>query len=315
MIKKLLFVGLLFSGSFVFSQAFNALYPFSAVTSTSGVVDPTPTPTAVGVSFSSFTAVGVSANSGAGGRFSFSSWGTGATDAVDTYSTMTGSIDLNKYYQAVVTPSAGYGVTISSITFDVRRSGTGIRNFSVRSSADNYAFNLPVGIAFTQTVVTSIPGNILFWSLDGASTSVDQRWGSVLPMGTAFTNFLNPITFRIYAWNAESGIGTFSIDSLRFFGTATLGAGVAQLTHDLNAGFSLYPNPSNDGTIVLETKHMTAKKIEVLNALGSVVTTQDKEATLNEKITLNLNELPMGTYFIRVTTGGKVYTERFFIAK
>jgi hypothetical protein len=32
-------------------------------------------------------------------------------------------------------------------------------------------------------------------------------------------------------------------------------------------------------------------------------------------VKLNLNELPSGTYFVRVTSGTKVYSERFFITK
>jgi len=314
MIKNLLFAGLLFTGFNVFSQAFSALYPFSAVTTTSGATDPTPPPTATGVSFGSFSAVGVGPNSSGGGRFSFNTWGTGATTGVDTYSTMTGSIDLAKYYQVVITPSVGYGVTLTNMPFDVRRSGTGIRNFAVRSSADGYANNLQATVVMSQTVVSVLPGDIFFWNQDAASTAVDQKGCSIIFSGGSFTNFLAPLTLRFYAWNAEAGTGTFSIDTVIINGSATLGAGIGQITHNLNAGFKLYPNPSNDGIVTLEGKHTTTSKIEVLNVLGSVVVTETKE-TSAEKIRLNLNTLPAGTYFVRFTTGEKVYTERLFITK
>jgi hypothetical protein len=315
MMKHLLSISFLFLGLNVFSQAFSALYPFSAVTTTSGVNDPTPPPTATGVTFGSFSAVGVGANSSGGGRFSFNSWSTGATTGVDTYSTMTGAIDLTDYYEVAITPSVGYGVTLTKIDFDVRRSTTGIRNFSARSSADGYATNIPCAVIFTQTNISvPVPG-IFFWNFDATSTAVDQKGCIYSPTGSGYTNFTSPLTVRFYAWNAEAGTGTFSLDSVIFTGSATFGAGIADVTHNLNASFTIYPNPSNDGIIYLDTKKINYNKIEVVNILGSIVAIENKESATNEKIKLNLNTLPSGTYFIRVTSVNKIYTERFFITK
>lgn len=315
MIKQLLSAGLLLLSFSVFSQAFNALYPFSMVTNSTGATDPTPSPTATGVSFSAFTAVGLSPNSSAGGRFSFTSWGSGqATDGVDTYSTMTGAIDLTKYYEVIITPTVGYGVTLTQITFDVRRSGTGIRNYAVRSSADSYGSNLPASVG-TNTNLSVVGSNIFFWNFDNASTTVDQKGSTITLSGGSFTNFLNPLNFRFYAWNAEGNGGTFSIDTVRFIGTATLGAGIGEISHALNTAFKLYPNPSNDGLVYLEPKNINYFKVEVINVLGTVVASENKEAANTDKIKLNLNTLPAGTYFVKISSANKVYTERLFISK
>lgn len=315
MIKHLLSISILFLGLNGFSQSFSAMYPFSLVTSTTGVTDPTPPPTAVGATFGAFTAVNVGANPSGGGRFSFNTWGVGATTGVDTYSTMTGAIDLTKYYETVITPSVGYGVTLTKIDFDVRRSGTGIRNFSARSSADGYTNNMPCSIVMTQTNISIVSPDIFFWNFDATSTAVDQKGCSYMPSGIGYTNFTSPLTVRFYAWNAEGTTGTFSLDTIIFHGSATFGAGIANVTHDLNTAFKIYPNPSNDGVIYLDTKKLNYSKIEVVNILGSIVAIENKEAKLNEKIKLDLNTLPAGTYFVRATSGDKVYTERFFIAK
>ncbi|MGZ3883270.1 MAG: T9SS type A sorting domain-containing protein [Bacteroidia bacterium] len=316
MIKQLLLPGLLFSSLTIFSQAFTASYPFSAVTASSGVTDPTPPPTATGVTFGSFTAVGVSANSSAASRFSFDTWGTGATTGVDTYSTMTGSLSVSKYYGVTITPAGGYGVSLTSMAFDVRRSGTGIRNFAVRSDADGYTANLTPSIVATQTNISVVGSNIFFWNFDATSTSADQRGCSIVFSGPAFTSFTVARSLRFYAWNAEAGTGTFSIDSVRIYGTATIGAGVAELTHDLNAGFKLYPNPSNDGVLYLESKNTKATKVEVLNMLGAVVAVKELAGQEESaKVRLDLNLLPSGSYFVRMGDGAVMHTERFFITK
>ena len=128
MMKHLLSISLLFLGLNVFSQAFSVMYPFTGVTSTTvsntGTIDPTPPPTATGVTFGSFTAVGTGTSTQANGVFSFSGWDIGATNAVDTYSTMTGLLNPVKYYEVTITPNSST-VSLSSITFNMSRSSTG----------------------------------------------------------------------------------------------------------------------------------------------------------------------------------------------
>lgn len=315
MIRNLLSTSALFFCMGIAAQSFNALYPFTAVTSTSGVNDPTASPTATGITFGAFSAVGVSTNPSAGFRFSFTNWGTGSTNGIDTYSTMTGSLDANKYYQATLTPSVNYAITLNSVAFLVRRSGTGIRNFAARSSADGYTANIPCTIAMTQTNISIVSPNTFFWNFDATSTAVDQKGCGFAPSGSGYTNFITPLNFRFYAWNAEAGTGTFSIDSVVFNGLATAGAGIADLTHDLNASFKIYPNPCNDGIIYLDTKKINYSKIEIVNLIGTTVFSDNKANSPDEKIRLDINSLPSGTYFIRLTSGSKVATERFFIAK
>ncbi len=156
----------------------------------------------------------------------------------------------------------------------------------------------------------------MFWNFDATSTTTDQKGCSFIFSGAAFTNFFTARTLHFYAWNAEANTGTFSIDSVRLNGTATIcTSGIASLTHDLNAGFKFYPNPSEDGVVYIEPKTNNALKIEVLNILGSVMATENKENSSGEKIKLDLNTLSTGTYFIRITDGTKTSCEKFFISK
>ncbi|MDP3556347.1 MAG: T9SS type A sorting domain-containing protein [Bacteroidota bacterium] len=328
MIKKLLsicFLALVVNSSN--AQSFSLSYQYSAVTSTSGPIDPTPAPVATGITSGSWTAVGTGTNSSGGGYFSFTSWGTGATNANNT--TFTGSIDLGRYYELTITPQVSYAVSLTNMSFGVSRSGTGIRHFAVRTNKDVYTNNIAatytaLGAAASASVpvVTVVSGNTFLWTDDafntgsGAAAFATNNICNVNFTGPNYTNQASPYTIRIYAWNAESGGGTFRVDTLVLNGSATfsIGVGLNKITHDLNAKIKLYPNPTADGFVNIDVPTTNYSKIEVVNILGAVVASQNN--TLNEeKIKLDLATLPTGTYFVKVTAGEKSYTEKLIISK
>ncbi|MCO5274289.1 MAG: M43 family zinc metalloprotease [Flavobacteriales bacterium] len=209
--------------SFCSWQAVDTFYTFQDVTLTSGTTDPTPVPTVYwddtlvsSLTFSPFQAVGTSANSALNGSFSFTDWGTGAPDSATAYAELTGSQDFGKYYSFTVTPEPGKSMTLRKITFKVGRSATGPRTFSVRSSIGNYGTNLAAEVANTDTADLAIAGtNIFFMRKDTADLLYTA---SVNMTGNSFLNIVAPITFRIYAWNAEDGDGAFTVDSLAMAG-------------------------------------------------------------------------------------------------
>lgn len=313
MIKQLLSIGLISASLMAEAQSFSAKYNFYDLATTSGTIDPTPAPTASGLTFSAFTAVGTSTASTAGKRFSFTGWGTGATSTVNTYSTMTGAIDLAKYYEVTLTPTGGANMSLSSITFDAQRSGTGIRSYAVRSSADAYAANLLATISPTNSDLSIEGTNEFFWSLDA---NTGKEIGSTVNLATlpAFTNILSPLTFRFYGWNSEAGTGSFSIDSVIFTGETSIATKLGTLSFDINSNFNVYPVPSHDGVLYIENKNAAEfTKIEVLDVLGNIVVTNNPK---NEtKVKLNLAEMPNGNYFVRMYSGSMISTKKIAIVK
>lgn len=319
MIKRILTFSFIAASFFAGAQSFSGVYTFSAVasgTASTGYTDPTPVPVATGLTFGSFTAVGtgtnVNTNPGAAGRFVFDNWPTGSTNGVDTYSTMTGSPNMGEYYEVTLTPTTGFSVTLTTIDFDVRRSGTGIRSFAIRSSADSYATNLPASVG-TNTNISVVGTNEFFWNFD-ATTSA--QLGSVLTLTTlpAFTDFTNPITFRFYAWNSEATTGNFSIDNVIFNGSTSIATKVGSLSFDLNTNFNVYPVPSQDGILYIENKNsLDVTKIEVLDVLGNVVLSNNPK--VENRIKLNLSEMPNGNYFVRMYSGNGISTKKIAIVK
>lgn len=105
-------------------------------------------------------------------RFNSTSWATGALDATD-------------YVEFTITPNSGKKFSITSVVMQHQRSGTGPTGFAIRSSVDSYAADLATA---TGTDVTST---------QTATFTFSQ------------TDILTATTYRIYAYSAEAGSGTW----------------------------------------------------------------------------------------------------------
>jgi PKD repeat protein len=202
------------------------VYPFIAnkfdsLTSAYGTVDSKDTVVVTGWNFSDVSANGVGSATTANGKFSFNSWDSGAADAATTYASMTGTLNTSKYYEFTVAPeSNAYAMNLTGITFTVERNATGPRTWAMRSSANNYATNLPVAITPANTSLsTQSTASVLFMNTDNTNI---QKGSKFTLSGANYVNRMTPVTFRIYAYNAEDSTGTFAIDSLYVLGTAGL---------------------------------------------------------------------------------------------
>lgn len=200
------------------NTALTSTYAFSSVTTTSGTTDPTATPYVVDstMTFSSFTSTGVSANSSSANNFNYSDWDTGAANGETVYASLTGAINMGKYYQFTVTPDPNVAMSLTSMTFDFQRDSTGIRTYAVRSSVGGYATNLAASISPSNPNLSVQTGNVFFSNFD---TTVSMTGSRITLSGTGFTGTSSPITFRIYGFNAEDTIGGFGIDNVVLTGT------------------------------------------------------------------------------------------------
>ncbi len=315
MIKKLFFAVLTIVTLHTGAQNFSAMYPFTGVqsgTANTGTVDPTPTPSVNGLSFGSFSAIGTPSIPNSSGAFVFDTWGTGATNGNDV--SFTGALDVGKYYEVNVTPVNNTTMTINSITFNMARSSTGPRHWGVRGSADTYSVNLPASINPANANLSVQFGDRFFWSLDSYTiASGKQERGSYITPGALYANLTSSVSFRFYAWDAESLAGSYRVDTVTFNGVLTLYVGLNKVTQDLNSQFKIYPNPSNDGMATIEVTKTNFSKVEVINILGTIVATQN--GILNDKIKLDLTALPEGTYFVRITSDDKIATEKLIISR
>ena len=306
------------TAGFLFAQStpFVLTYSFTQVSSTTtpctGTVDPTPPLTATGLTSGSFVAVGTSSCPSTNGYFSFSGWSLGATNGNDA--NFTGSLDPSKYYEISITPQTNYELKFDSITFKALRSGTGPRFWAVRHSANGYAVNISAISTNTSITVvsTGTDVNAFFWASDSYTTSTIQSGLKVYP---SLTQITSPLNFRWYAWNAESPAGTFRIDDVQIFGSAALSTGIAKMTHPMNAHFILSPNPTNGNLVYLIPQNIKEIHfVEIIDALGNIIY-KNNEVDKNRKISLNLDNIPSGIYFVRIGSAQNFYLEKLVINK
>lgn len=317
--KKLLLIAGTLSAAMMVAQttSFTLTYNFAQVSSTTtpctGTLDPTPTPTAVGLTSGSFVAVGTGSCPSTSGYFSFNTWALGATN--NDNNNFSGSLDATKYYDITITPSTNYEIAFDSIVFKANRSGTGPRFWAVRSNLDGFTNNLPATSTNTNVMVTA--NNEFKWKYDSiVITSPPIQSGFKITLGApTFTQLTAPISFRWYAWNAESTAGTYRIDDVNIYGSATLATSVAKISHNLNAHFIISPNPATSNIVQLIPQNIKEINIvEILDALGNTIYKNTK-VDINGKIELNLDNIPAGMYFVRIGSAKNFYLEKLVINK
>ena len=126
---------------------------------------------------------GISGNI-ANDRYNAKGWGSTLLDPAD-------------YFSFVLIPNLGYQINLINFNYTGQVSSTGPVNFAFRSSLDN--FNADIG----APTATSDPGTNMAIALTNP----------------IYQNISIPIEFRIYAWGASNGLGTFSINDFTFNGT------------------------------------------------------------------------------------------------
>jgi Secretion system C-terminal sorting domain len=300
--KKIYTLSLLLAFGLSFGQAFTGTYPFSNVTSTSGLIDPTPVPVVTGLTFGAFSAKNpVAINPNAGSRFSFDNQPTGATANDNVYANLTGSLDPNTYFEVTITPNTGTTYSLTGITFTSQRSGTGIRTYSVRSSADNYSTNLSASINPANAELSVQTGNIFYRVLDAITTA--QNGSTITLNGSSFTDITTAITFRFYGWNSEASGGTFSIDNVALSGNIS----VLGVKSNTISGLQIYPNPAKS-ILNITSNNSEIKQVAIYNILGKQVL-----ATKATNTPINIAILDKGVYMIKITEEGKTATKKLVI--
>lgn len=82
-----------------------------------------------------------------------------------------------------------------------------------------------------------------------------------------------------------------------------------------NNKIRIYPNPVKQHlTIEIEEGSTSHLKVEILNTTGQVLYVEDLEGRKGSQL-INLNTMPTGCYFLKITDSGKVYSELLFVAR
>jgi autotransporter-associated beta strand protein len=273
------------------------------------------------------TKVGVTTGSSAG-NFRASNWALDATSG-----TLTGSVDLGKYFAFTMTAAAGYTFDMTSFDFGVGRSATGTRSFQWRSDLDTFGSVISGYTSVNAALNQDLGAGILTYTADGTTAAT----GNVLSFtGSAFTN-LSSVTFRFYGYNSESTGGTGGLQgNFTFAGSLNAPVGTTYVWSGGNgnwangqqggfdssftdSGIAIAQFGTAGGTVTVngggvETGQMqfdvTGFEITggtVTNALGTITVTNGSVATISSDLagTSGLSKLGDGTL---VLSGSKTYS-------
>lgn len=94
------------------------------------------------------------------------------------------SVDLTKFYTFTIAPPSGCGMTISTISIDVKSSGTGPATGALATSSDNYATFKSVSTGAPSTVTASVTSSSMLevrvYGYGASSTGGTMRVQSTL---------------------------------------------------------------------------------------------------------------------------------------
>lgn len=186
--KIFLVIFALFSPFFLLAQIQLAQFSFTGAAGNEANFPPDAASIATGLTVSNISrSAAIGTGAGIAGRFNSNTWTTST------------SVDLNRYFTFSIQAQAGFNVSLNRIELDEDRSATGIRNWQVRSSLDNFT---------TVLAVFSVPDD------------TNIRTAQTINL-TGFINFTTAVEFRFYGYTSEATGGLWRLDNIKIFGTMT----------------------------------------------------------------------------------------------
>jgi len=225
---------------------------------------------------------GINGNAG-GNRYNATGW---------TNST---SPDANDYYYFTITPQSGFILNLSNFVYTGQASGTGPKDFVLKSSLDNY--NAVIGTA----------------NATGTTISLSAA---------AYQNLTSAVTFRLYGYRSSNvASGTFSVNDFSFEGTVSqmqqvAVPGTAASVTSATTHSSVYGQTDTYQIVAGGSPVITGYNAVGSNASGSLNNPLPQGVTADTQTGLVSFDgtTPVGTYYIKVAatnyygTGSRVVT-------
>lgn len=172
---------------------------------------------------------------------------------------------LNEYFEITVAPQSGYMLNITDVEFGERRSSTGIRDYQVVYSTDNFA---------SQTVIATV----------NVSDNELERTGDITNLNIT-VNDGDVIKIRWYGYNAEASGGTWRINN----STLNVKGGVSNATSNDMDSKAEDPTTQIGAVSIPSTAQSIAAAVDVFKFKITDEGTTDGKPTLVTKIKIKKN--------------------------
>jgi len=184
--------------------------------------------------------------------------------------------------------------------------------FYLFSTDDTYSYNKTSGMV-TKIYEGGSDGEYAFSANDLVIVGADS--GIVHFNGTSWKVLNGATGYNAVYAPQNNKANVFFVGRLGGFKRCDLTVGIKEEVLAPSI-FSVYPNPASDQiTIDLVFDQKINTKIELFNLVGQQVK-QSFELVGNDfKTTVNIGDLPSGSYFVKVTTDGSSFSKKLIIAK
>ncbi|KAA9340962.1 GEVED domain-containing protein [Adhaeribacter soli] len=177
-------------------------------------------------------------------------------------------------------------------------------NDTARVSVTNKVPNL----AFTSTAIS--PTGFLF-SPQNLSATAPVKWyfgdGDSATTASPTHSYAAPGTYTVILKGTDQQGCPATVQQ-------TVTILTTGLKEEAANAFKLYPNPATATVILKFSESKSAKEVEVVSVLGQKVKLQKVEAGA-EEVRINVQELPAGTYLVRITDAGHTFVKPLVIQK
>ncbi len=199
------------------------------------------------------------------------------------------------------------GVTETTYTFADLAVGThsaGVQRVYETGTSDIVTIDFEI-VEPTYAVTFTVTDIDAGTAIEGASVEIDGETLTTAASGVATINLVDgdyDYTITMTDYETESG-------SITVAGAAVEEAVQLQaigINDVATVNFNMYPNPTS-GVVYIEAQG--SSNVTVLNAIGEVVTTTE----ITNQGTIDLSNNASGVYFIRLTSGNKVGTQRIIV--
>ncbi|MEI9942853.1 MAG: carbohydrate-binding protein [Chitinophagaceae bacterium] len=228
-----------------------------------------------------------------GGGYASSNW-------VDVTQAL--AITNNRYYQSTISANNNFKVSLSTLDFKIRRTGTGPNAYIWRYSTDGTNFT-DIGLPVSFTTTTSGGDVQPQIALAGIAALQNVASGTV-------------ITLRLYAWGASAAggtlaFGTGNVNSLAFGGTVTTGVSTTPtITPSPNSlsGFSTASGIASPSQSVVVNGNNLTDNITVTPSSPYEVSLNNSAFFSSVPLNHNSGTVNNATVYVRISASASVGT-------
>jgi hypothetical protein len=212
---------------------------------------------------------------------------------------------------------SGQGTSSISIYFNNSFTANGIIRVSASNACGTSAFavrgiirNLPAMPGAISGATSVCSGSVIGYSISAVSNASSYTWSA--PPGAAIQSGQGTTGINVL-WGATGGdISVYSTNACGNSAARTLSVSVTcreanMQAHANNQSMIIYPNPATEEiNIQLSATEDKISEVLMLNTLGETVVQLQNNGDSNGKITVSLQSLPAGIYFLKVKTGNEI---------